>query len=193
MIKQLVYGIFKPGSQDRILYKKIENLQVIDTTPVMNIIAYYNQDLQSFVDRKDFKKIGGGLYETVVSNIKCTLNIVACTPKFQNNSYIKILTTVNPTIKSHVNKNRIPIKSNAGIREWFDKKAVLGGFRVVGATISNTKNYYLQKSEHDITLFGATIEGVVQIIDSDKFASTIMQGIGAAKGFGFGMVLFKGA
>lgn len=87
---------------------------------------------------------------------------------------------------------RVAITKQEDLRNWFDRKANEGGFRLVSdkpVDISPVISNYFKKKEHEGYHGGAQFRGILEVINRDKFKETYAKGIGSAKGFGFGMLL----
>jgi CRISPR system Cascade subunit CasE len=76
-------------------------------------------------------------------------------------------------------------------RRWFERKATEAGFRPVGFSISPNGLVSSRKSGSDDVEpmhNAAVFDGVIEITDPGKFSEALRHGIGAAKGFGFGLL-----
>jgi len=78
--------------------------------------------------------------------------------------------------------------------EGNEHRQLAGGFRPLRVQISreerieNAKAINRNDQSYDLKLFAVQFDGVLQIVDLGKAIQTIEQGIGSAKGFGFGLL-----
>lgn len=111
---------------------------------------------------------------------------------------------VNPTIKrkhpDKKNSTRIPLvhrgdnqSGHPTYMDWLYRKAKQSGFSVarvidspfrIGRRLKSGARY----SKYDIPLFGVRFDGVLICEDSSQLATTIRNGLGPAKAFGFGLL-----
>lgn len=78
---------------------------------------------------------------------------------------------------------------------WLIRKGVQHGFSVGeggGVIVSGQHTFrgakYAQETEHHIVVVGIDFGGLLQVTDSELFFETMKSGIGAAKGFGCGLL-----
>lgn len=96
---------------------------------------------------------------------------------------------------------RVGIYKEEEQRQWLREKLEgnghrqsTGGFHLLGAQISregkieNPKAINRADQSHDLKLFAVQFDGVIRVVDKDKATRSIEQGIGSAKGFGFGLL-----
>ncbi len=87
---------------------------------------------------------------------------------------------------------RIPLTKKDELSTWISRKGTLGGFKIHGRHplyISSMVENYFEKRSKGAYHGGVQFRGILQVTDSDKFKETYCNGIGSAKGFGFGMLL----
>jgi len=80
------------------------------------------------------------------------------------------------------------------IREWFLRKAEQSGFRTLDVPqldIGKPIFYKLHKKEHEGTIIGVEFKGGLEVIKKENFLKVVREGIGRARGFGFGMLVLK--
>ena len=109
----------------------------------------------------------------------------------------------NPSVKkvrrdadgNRKNSNRVPLVREEKQIAWLQDKGKRHGFLVRQVRVTEPQRYTLWKHRGEkaqksppITLFTVRFEGVLQISDSEAFAVTLRQGIGAAKAFGCGLL-----
>ena len=87
---------------------------------------------------------------------------------------------------------RIALIDPADLKNWLDRKAMLGGFSIsdskpldIGPVVEN----YFRKKGHTGYHTGVQFRGILNVTDSEAFHKTYISGIGSAKGFGFGLLL----
>jgi CRISPR system Cascade subunit CasE len=81
---------------------------------------------------------------------------------------------------------------------WLQRKASNAGFRVVTVDISDrglvrqflTENHPLSQAEasRSVTHLGVQFDGRLQVADPARLLKTIRDGVGSAKGFGYGLL-----
>lgn len=79
---------------------------------------------------------------------------------------------------------------------WMERKAHDGGFELIGCVPGASHDYLFQKPKErrgtnetgSITFTGVDFEGILRVVDPEKFAETVQRGIGRARGFGFGLL-----
>jgi CRISPR system Cascade subunit CasE len=96
----------------------------------------------------------------------------------------------NPTVKR--NGNRLGLFKEEDQRAWLTRKIEDAGARLVGSIAAprglqkSDKNP--AKDEHVATHFAVLFEGVLQARDPERLGQVVESGIGAAKGYGFGLL-----
>jgi len=80
------------------------------------------------------------------------------------------------------------------LQEWLMEKGEKNGFRIldepeleIAAPIFNK----LYKKKNEGVIVGVEFKGALQVIDQNKFIRIAKEGIGRARGFGFGMLVIK--
>jgi CRISPR system Cascade subunit CasE len=101
----------------------------------------------------------------------------------------------NPTVKRRFNKvdhKRVGIYGEEKQIEWLQRKGEPAGFRLVSARTSRQEDIQRTISrkgkKHKLKLAAVQFDGLVQVTDPDRLRQTVRQGIGSAKGFGFGLL-----
>lgn len=62
------------------------------------------------------------------------------------------------------------------------------GFRILDVCTESEGNTRTRKGECDLALFAVRFDGLLEVTDPDRFHQAILSGIGAGKGFGFGLL-----
>jgi CRISPR system Cascade subunit CasE len=100
----------------------------------------------------------------------------------------------NPTIKKQAenkkNGYRLGLLREEDQINWLGNKAAKGGFILIScqANPEGIIHEAQNKNEDKLSHYAVRFEGVLQISDPDIFLGTISNGIGSAKGFGFGLL-----
>lgn len=116
----------------------------------------------------------------------------------------------NPTVKrwlpsdkddpdSEKKPMRIPLTGEEDLRHWIDRKGERGGFRIASARIVEEADVVGWKTRRSNPLDGADsrrrltfsavrFEGILVVKDPVKLVTTVQQGIGSGKAFGFGLL-----
>lgn len=85
--------------------------------------------------------------------------------------------------------NRVGITDPNQVAEWFKKQADLYGFSIENV-INVSSSYYLHGVKKNIfSICAVDFEGILKVLDADKFKKAYENGIGSSKGFGFGLLL----
>lgn len=94
----------------------------------------------------------------------------------------------NPTKK--VGGKRVGMYNEEKQYEWLRRRAELVGFALVHVGISRKEEFTAKVSKNSkiMTFYGVQFEGVLQIIDPEKFKMSLKNGIGSGKAFGFGLL-----
>jgi CRISPR system Cascade subunit CasE len=103
---------------------------------------------------------------------------------------------LNPTKREKSSGKTIPIRGKEALLTWFCEKAPTNyGFEVLadvqGTSLVQVKGIGLQKYEKEgaeVIHSEATFIGKLQVIDRESFRKAFEEGMGRAKGFGFGLL-----
>lgn len=90
------------------------------------------------------------------------------------------------------NGRRTPLTSLAEQIHWLQRKASASGFRLVEVPDVGIRQdqVFRKRSQHGVHT-GVRFQGVLEVTDPALFETAFYQGIGSAKGFGFGMLLLQ--
>jgi len=99
----------------------------------------------------------------------------------------------NPTKRSKSTGKRQGILKEEEQIEWLNNKGLQGGFEVINVSavsegFSKDKMTDRSNIKYNTTMLSVRYDGLLRVIDQDSFLRTIRNGIGSAKGFGFGML-----
>jgi CRISPR system Cascade subunit CasE len=87
------------------------------------------------------------------------------------------------------NGRRVPLIEAADLRAWLARKGEINGFAVEQATMRPFGNQYFKKDGAYAPHFAVDFQGALAVTDAGKFAKAFRHGIGAAKAFGFGLLV----
>ena len=155
--------------------------------------------------------------EPDIDNPACK-NIEAAYERFAEGDVLVFCLTANPTRKVNTslkterqaglpkrNGNRVFICNENEQLEWLARKAEESGFELLTAAIAETeiadvqvsneqkvsgKNRVLdtQGASRELVLRGCTFSGRLRVVDSLRFRSALINGIGSGKAYGFGLL-----
>lgn len=99
----------------------------------------------------------------------------------------------NPTRRMADSGKRQGLLEEEAQRQWLQRKGGEGGFEVVNATLTveglaQDKMTDADDRKHDLSMLSVRFDGVLRVVEPDAFRQTVEQGIGSAKGFGFGLL-----
>ena len=117
-------------------------------------------------------------------------------PSFYPGQQLNYLLRANPTVKKAKPEQPDITRRQGLLREedqlkWFTRKAENGGFSIVSCqTIPEgiVQDERGKKESGKLRHYGVRFEGVLSVADPAAFEVTLQNGIGAAKGFGFGLL-----
>jgi len=97
---------------------------------------------------------------------------------------------LNPTKRSMITQKTIVLRKRQDLISWFLNKMPNQGFLVDQDSLQVEKIGVQQfdKKNTTVTHGTATFKGKLKVIDQDKFKKSFKQGIGRARGFGFGLL-----
>jgi CRISPR system Cascade subunit CasE len=111
-------------------------------------------------------------------------------PVFTSGQRLCFRLRANPTVKR--DGKRRPLLDEREQRAWLDRKGAEGGFRVVRAEVSPEGAACGHKSVPGATLtlthHAVRFDGVLTVTDPGQLRRTVADGLGPAKGFGFGLL-----
>ena len=86
--------------------------------------------------------------------------------------------------------NRVPLVREEKQLEWLQKRAAVGGFRLLRAVVTQSQRQKAwKKGEKDpITLYTVQFDGHLRVEQPDKLLQAVQTGIGPAKAFGCGLL-----
>lgn len=129
-------------------------------------------------------------------------------PQLREKQLLRFRLLANPTQCLKANGKRTPLWTSrkdltpeekfkaemddrASWKAWIERKAEQGGFCVLDVQMQHDTLKATQseaKNHNETTHLSVLFEGVLQVVAPERFAETLKNGIGASKGFGFGML-----
>lgn len=101
----------------------------------------------------------------------------------------------NPTkrIGKDVDKGkRIGIYKEEDLKAWFLRKAEQSGFKSANFAVSKPiAEFFRKKEPKQNKLSRVDFEGILEVVDKEKFKEAFNEGIGSAKSLGFGMLIIQ--
>ncbi|NLN76632.1 MAG: type I-E CRISPR-associated protein Cas6/Cse3/CasE [Armatimonadetes bacterium] len=107
-------------------------------------------------------------------------------PVFRNGQLLQFRLRANPTVKR--NGKRLGLYAEEEQTNWLLRKAECGGFKVLHVVLKSAGKRKATTNDKTATFVAVIFEGVLRVTDADKFAQTLVSGIGSAKAFGFGLL-----
>ena len=125
---------------------------------------------------------------------------------FQHPTY-RFSLLANPTVKKKSdasgkllkNSRRVAITQNSDLDQWIKRKSTLHGFSILKDSlhIQVQNQQFFKKApsgeapSHQGWHHRCLFEAILQVTDRPKFLQTVQNGIGSARGFGFGMLCLQ--
>jgi CRISPR system Cascade subunit CasE len=121
--------------------------------------------------------------------LRCPPEHKAFDLRLQPGRHYRFRLLANPTVKR--NGNRLGLFKEDDQRAWLTRKLETAGAKLVGCVaaprgLQRCKNS--AQGEQVQTHFAVLFEGVLQAQDPEQLTKTVECGIGAAKGYGFGLL-----
>lgn len=114
-------------------------------------------------------------------------------PSLASGQVLRFRLRANPTRRVDGTGKRQGILGHEEQIEWLRKKGQLGGFELIGATavdegFAKDRKTYQNSFRHSITLLSVRFDGLLRVVDPEAFRDMLEDGIGSAKGLGFGLL-----
>lgn len=108
--------------------------------------------------------------------------------KLRSYKTVKFDILVNP--HSRVDGKRLKLKTLQERLAWFKNKADHSGFEIL--FIKEKDNFYVtsKKVNQEFSFNVSQFQGVLKVVDFEKFYKNVVKGIGPEKAYGMGMFLF---
>lgn len=101
----------------------------------------------------------------------------------------------NPTkrIGKDIDKGkRVGIYKEEDLKTWFMRKAEQSGFKSAKFAVSKPiAEFFRKKESRQNKLSRVDFEGILEVVDKEKFKAAFNSGIGSAKSLGFGMLIIQ--
>ena len=107
-------------------------------------------------------------------------------PHFMNGQILSFRLKCNPTVKR--NGKRLGLLKDEEQMGWLTRKAEMGGFQIV-QTIPVPEGFSKAvNGKKKLSFYSVRFDGILRVEDPEAFLATLENGIGSAKGFGFGLL-----
>lgn len=109
---------------------------------------------------------------------------------FLQQDYYAFEVVINPVTRDSKTGKIIPVRGKDALLQWFIKKSPAYGFRVEenSLSVSDTNIIRFKKDLKEVVLGKAKFTGKLTVIDRELFLKSFSNGLGRAKGFGFGLL-----
>ncbi len=114
-------------------------------------------------------------------------------PKLVSGQVLRFRLRANPTKRIKETGKRQGILEEGDQMEWLRNKGLSGSFELINVIAVNegfSRDKMTDKNDakHSVTALAVRFDGLLRVIDPDAFRCTIEDGIGSAKGLGFGLL-----
>ena len=114
-------------------------------------------------------------------------------PVFVREQVLRFRLRANPTKRVKETGKRQGILGEEAQTDWLRKKGSQNRFEVIEVMVTKegfAEDKLTDKNEekHNLTMLSVRFDGLLRVIDPEAFRRTIEQGIGSAKGLGFGLL-----
>jgi CRISPR system Cascade subunit CasE len=107
-------------------------------------------------------------------------------PQFATGQRLAFRLRANPTVKR--DGKRLGLYKDEECLNWLTRKAGESGFSIVRVAATPAEKLMCRHDKGLATLSSVRFDGLLTVIDPERLAQTLRAGIGAAKGFGFGLL-----
>ena len=97
----------------------------------------------------------------------------------------------NPTFRRSNDRRRIPLYQQDNLHDWFQRKLEAIGCSLHSIEIGQPQIEEFTKDGKRIRLNSVDASGILEVVERDSFTKGFSQGIGSAKGFGFGLLMLQ--
>ncbi len=112
--------------------------------------------------------------------------VKAYDPRFQTGQALNFRLDANPAVKRDGKRHALLKEDQQSA--WLTRKGAENGFALLSHQIVRTQDSIGRKESYTMKWHGVRFDGVLQVVDAGLFAAAVATGIGAAKGFGFGLL-----
>jgi CRISPR system Cascade subunit CasE len=114
----------------------------------------------------------------------------AFAPQFAVGRQLAFRLRANPTVKQ--GGKRLGLYKDEECLNWLTRKAVESGFSIVQVTATPAEKLICRHDEGMAVLSSVRFDGTLTGDDPERLAESVRNGIGASKGFGFGLLSLAG-
>lgn len=107
-------------------------------------------------------------------------------PRFRLGQVLQFRLVANPTIKR--NGKRLALRKEEDQIAWLQRKAQENGFRVAQLQLVREGDIRGGRGRQMMTWHSVRFDGLLVVENVEAFTRAVVKGIGAAKGFGFGLL-----
>ena len=113
---------------------------------------------------------------------------------FQTHQALYFRLRANPSRRDSQSRKRIGVYDDQSRRQWMERKGKEHGFQIASEAMMirpvSIRSFYrtVGETRQRITLNAVDFEGLLIVEDPSKFLTSLKEGIGSAKGFGFGLL-----
>ena len=111
--------------------------------------------------------------------------------EFLNQSAYRFQVRVNPTFRRASDHKRIALYKESDIREWLKRKMSAIGAELVSAEVDQPRDELFVKDGKRGKHVSVDVRGVISVKNLDLFCQGFLNGIGSAKGFGYGLLMLQ--
>ncbi|MBN2074346.1 MAG: type I-E CRISPR-associated protein Cas6/Cse3/CasE [Dehalococcoidales bacterium] len=164
------------GGTGRVLFR----LDTDDATGGMSVLVQSEKE-------PTWNNLNG--FKDFVTDCKCKEFL----PEVKDDQVLRFRLRANPAKRSKQTGKREGILKTEDQIAWLEKKGEKGGFEILDVNAVN-EGYSRDgltdsdNEKHTTTMLSVRYDGLLRVIDADTFHETLRDGIGPAKGFGFGLL-----
>jgi CRISPR system Cascade subunit CasE len=118
------------------------------------------------------------------------LEVQQLPPSFRDHHTYAFEVVLNPTRRNAATRKLVPVRGSSELKEWFLAKAPKHGFMPETRTLRVDNLGVLRFEKDGVTCCydTATFSGRLRVTDRELFIRSFEEGIGRAKGHGFGLL-----
>lgn len=113
-------------------------------------------------------------------------------PEFRHAQTLRFRLRANPVKRDNATRKRLALFQPDEQLAWLDRKAGRHGFQPLPGTLLRDEGMHSfgrrRKIQEGGKLFAVRFDGLLRVTDPARFAETVRDGIGPAKGLGFGLL-----
>jgi CRISPR system Cascade subunit CasE len=124
-------------------------------------------------------------------NGDCTWQSKSIADGFLMHTAYRFQVRANPTFRRSKDRRRIPLYQQDKLQDWFQRKLAAIGCNMHSIEVGQPQNEEFIKDGKRIRLSSVDASGILEVIERESFIKGFSQGIGSAKGFGFGLLMLQ--